>query len=490
MQSKRNVYLKKDWRFVPIILAIVLLVGCSGGGSGPAIEARAQTISFSAAPVLSLHGTAIVSATASSGLAVIYSSITPTICSVDNATGLVTAIAAGTCTIAANQSGDSTFAPAPQATQSIVVSFDASQTISFAPAPLLTFGSTATVSATATSGLPVTYTSSTPSVCTVDSHSGLVTDLSAGACTIIANQAGDANYYAAPAVALMMNVDAPVTITAPGIPAGVSATLGSAGNSVTITVSSTESGGSPITSYTATSFPSGLAATSSALPITITCSSSCSGYTFAVTASNSVGTGAASNAVEVITNFNVVMTAYEPDTQPRNSIFTGTFTFNSTTGVVSNLQGALTESMTGDPYASPPNYGMTQLTLAYQLDSLSQPALGGLLVTTFRNNNTNTFTTNFGGDGWSPEAGVNTGGIYYGFPNAAANPGNAYARIFINTQNPLATLTQAQIDKLAYADCAPGGMMGAACMTGTTVAGYGGIGTMSGYPLSQVITKQ
>lgn len=62
--------------------------------------------------------------------------------------------------------------------------------------------------------------------------------------------------------------------------------------------------------------------------------------------------------------------------------------------------------------------------------------------------------------------------------------------IFVNTANPLAALTQAQINKLAYADCAPGGMMGAVCMTGTTVAGYGAIGTMSGYPVSQTMTKK
>jgi hypothetical protein len=62
--------------------------------------------------------------------------------------------------------------------------------------------------------------------------------------------------------------------------------------------------------------------------------------------------------------------------------------------------------------------------------------------------------------------------------------------IFVNTANPTAALTQDQIDKLAYADCAPGGMMGATCMTGTTEAGYGTVGTMSGYPVSQVITKQ
>jgi hypothetical protein len=31
-------------------------------------------------------------------------------------------------------------------------------------------------------------------------------------------------------------------------------------------------------------------------------------------------------------------------------------------------------------------------------------------------------------------------------------------------------------------------MMGATCMTGTSVAGYGDVGTMGGYPISQVIT--
>lgn len=67
------------------------------------------------------------------------------------------------------------------------------------------------------------------------------------------------------------------------------------------------------------------------------------------------------------------------------------------------------------------------------------------------------------------------------------NPGNAYALIFV-PDDPLVALTQAQINKLAYADCAPGGMMGAVCMTGTSAAGYGAIGTMSGYPVSQVIT--
>lgn len=140
--------------------------------------------------------------------------------------------------------------------------------------------------------------------------------------------------------------------------------------------------------------------------------------------------------------------------------------------------------MTGDAVANPNyDYGMTWLDLNYQLSSIYDSTLGGLLVTTFLNNNTDTFTKMFGGDGWSPGTGM---ALYSGFPGA--NSGNAYARIFVNTLDPTAPLTQAQIDKLAYADCAPGGMMMTTCMTGTTVAGYGTIGSMSGYPVSQVIT--
>lgn len=180
-------------------------------------------------------------------------------------------------------------------------------------------------------------------------------------------------------------------------------------------------------------------------------------------------------AEAAVTTYNVVETFYEPDTQPSNTIFNGSFTFDDVTKTVSNLRGTLSESMTGNA---------SWVSLNYQLSS--DATLGGLLVTTFRNANTNTFTTMLGGDGWSPQSGVDAGGLYYNYPKA--NPGNAYAMIFVNTTNPLAPLTQAQIDKLAYADCAPGGMMGGTCMTGTTVAGYGGVGTMSGYPVSQVIT--
>ncbi len=189
-----------------------------------------------------------------------------------------------------------------------------------------------------------------------------------------------------------------------------------------------------------------------------------------------------SPAFAAVSTYNVTTTWFEPDTQPKNSIFEGSFSYDSATKVITGLAGKRSESMTGTDASN-----MTWLNLNYQLVSWYDAALGGTFAATFKNSNTNTFSTLAGGDGWSPQAGVDIGGVYYGYPRPANNPGNAYALIFV-PDNPLTALTQTQINKLAYADCAPGGMMGAVCMTGTSAAGYGSVGTMSGYPVSQVIS--
>ena len=171
----------------------------------------------------------------------------------------------------------------------------------------------------------------------------------------------------------------------------------------------------------------------------------------------------------------MVETFFEPMTQPNDSIFTGTFTFDTTAKTVSHLTGSLTQSMVGPP--------MTSVVLANQLSSTAATLGGvnGLLVTTFRLTNTNTLDT----------AGFPPGGTeYYGLAAGTPNPMNAYAMIFVNTTDPTIALVQAQIDKLAYADCTAGGMMMTTCMTGTTVAGYGRKGTMMGVPMSQVVTER
>jgi len=90
-------------------------------GSRPAasVTPTSQTITFGSSPTIAAGGTGTVSASASSGLAVTFSSTTPSICAVNGNT--VTGLAAGTCTIAANQSGNSSYYAAPQVTRSFTV---------------------------------------------------------------------------------------------------------------------------------------------------------------------------------------------------------------------------------------------------------------------------------------------------------------------------------------------------------------------------------
>jgi hypothetical protein len=179
--------------------------------------------------------------------------------------------------------------------------------------------------------------------------------------------------------------------------------------------------------------------------------------------------------------YDVVETFQEPMTQPNNTIFTGSFGFDFTSRTVSSLTGSLTQSMTkiNGVYGAP----MTIVTLAHQLSAVpvTIDGAGGLLVTTFALTSVDTFT----GGGFAPG-----GTQYYGLSEGTPNNHNAYAMIFVNTAEPTAAPTQAQLDKLAYADCTAGGMMMSSCMTGTSVAGYGVKGTMGGYPLSQVVSKR
>ena len=89
-------------------------------------------------------------------------------------------------------------------------------------------------------------------------------------------------------------------LVAPGAPTIGTATAGNTQATVSFTAP-VGTGGSPITSYTATSNPGGLTATGAASPITVTGLTVGTAYTFTVTATNAIGTGAASAASNSIT---------------------------------------------------------------------------------------------------------------------------------------------------------------------------------------------
>lgn len=84
------------------------------------IAGASQVISFGAVPVLTVGTSGAVVASASSGLPVTLSTLTPAACSLAGNT--VRGVAVGTCTIAADQGGSELFAAAARARQDIAVS--------------------------------------------------------------------------------------------------------------------------------------------------------------------------------------------------------------------------------------------------------------------------------------------------------------------------------------------------------------------------------
>ena len=174
-------------------------VTTTGTGTPPPTKTSQTIGSISFNPAtLAPAGTTTASAVATSALTVTFTSKTSSVCTVSG--DVVHGVTAGTCTIAADQSGNDTFSAAPQVTKNIAVAAETSgltgQTIVFDAAPTVTVGGTGTVSATGgASGNAVTFTASPASVCT--SSGAIITGVAAGTCTVTANQAGNTTYSAA-----------------------------------------------------------------------------------------------------------------------------------------------------------------------------------------------------------------------------------------------------------------------------------------------------
>ena len=214
-----------------------------GNTSGVVVGLLPQAITAFAstptAPTFARNGTFTVAAAGgASGLPVTFASTTASVCSVAGST--VTMLAAGTCSLTANQAGNTNYGAAPQTTLDVTIAA-ASQAITgfvaIPVAPVYAPGGTFAVSATpGLSTSAVVFASTTTSVCTVAGNT--VTMLSAGTCSLTANQAGDANYTASPQVALDVTIgEATQAITdfvanptapvyAPGGTFAVSATAG------------------------------------------------------------------------------------------------------------------------------------------------------------------------------------------------------------------------------------------------------------------------
>jgi uncharacterized protein (TIGR03437 family) len=146
-------------------------------------------------------------------------------------------LAPGTHSFTASYSGDSRNAASISNSVAINVaqSGTQSQTITFnAPAAVTLPTSSVTLAATATSGLTVTFASSTTSVCTVSGAT--VTPVAAGTCTIVASQAGNSTYAAAPPVTQSFAIN-PAPSTGGGGGSGGGGSAGGGGGGTPLVVS-------------------------------------------------------------------------------------------------------------------------------------------------------------------------------------------------------------------------------------------------------------
>jgi MBG domain (YGX type)/PASTA domain/Abnormal spindle-like microcephaly-assoc'd, ASPM-SPD-2-Hydin len=174
----------------------------------------AQTITFTTNPPASAaYNTSftVVATGGASGLPVTFTSSGA--CSNTGATYKMTS-GTGTCSVIANQAGNSNYAAAPQVTTNVNATLVA-QTITFTtnPPASAAFNTSFKVAATGgASGLPVAFTSS--GVCTNSGATYTMTN-STGTCSVIANQAGNTNYAAAPQVTKTVSATGPLVTVSP-----------------------------------------------------------------------------------------------------------------------------------------------------------------------------------------------------------------------------------------------------------------------------------
>lgn len=168
------------------------------------VDKADQVITFPALTEVTYGDPAFTpAATASSGLAVTYTSSDPSVATVSG--GMIMINGAGSATITASQPGNDNYNAAADQAQVLTVS-KAVQTITFDEPANVVFGDPDfDLTAVATSGLPVSFTGSDESVVRIDGSTVHVTG--AGTAVITASQDGNDNYLAATGVSRTITVE-------------------------------------------------------------------------------------------------------------------------------------------------------------------------------------------------------------------------------------------------------------------------------------------
>jgi hypothetical protein len=168
-----------------------------------------QIITFEALSIVNLGSAPFqLNATASSGLAISYTSSNTAVATIDG--DIVSIIGIGSTIITANQAGGEFVYAATPVQQTLIVK--ANQSITFNPLTQVALGSAPfKLNATSSSGLAVSYTSSNAAVATIDGD--IVSILGIGSTIITANQTGSEFVYSATPVQQTLIVKTDQSIT-------------------------------------------------------------------------------------------------------------------------------------------------------------------------------------------------------------------------------------------------------------------------------------
>ena len=178
------------------------------------IVLTAQSITFGALTAMVVgQPDQSLAVSASSGLAVILTTNSSSICTI--VSGKLHAVSAGTCTITAAQAGNATFAAATSVTRTMKVSAApvvlTAQSITFGALTAMVVGQPdQSLTVSASSGLAVTLTTNSSYICTI--VAGKLHSVAGGACTVTASQAGSTIFAAAAKVAQSTSVTVPPAV--------------------------------------------------------------------------------------------------------------------------------------------------------------------------------------------------------------------------------------------------------------------------------------
>jgi uncharacterized protein (TIGR03437 family) len=182
------------------------------------VNKATQVITFPAPGGITLgSGSVTLSASASSGLAVVFATTTPAVCAVSGSSA--SGIAVGNCTVTANQAGDSDYNAAATVSATFAISPPPAspQTITFAPLSDVPMGTAPFgLSAAASSGLPLTFSSNNPAVCTVSGSTVVI--VAPGTCSVTASQGGNASNQPATPVTQTFQVLSQIVISTNSLP--------------------------------------------------------------------------------------------------------------------------------------------------------------------------------------------------------------------------------------------------------------------------------